>query len=418
MMDKKTKIVCTIGPASESKEVLTKLVNEGMNIARLNFSHGSYEEHGNRIKLIREVSKETGKPIGILLDTKGPEIRLGDFENGGCEFKEGDIVRIVKEEVLGNHERFTIRCPEVFNDVKAGDYILMDDGKMKVTPRCGVHHSRKIRMVQTPGAGNGFQLLRERTSGPLVVHGRRSPAKRKKFVAMKAYCRDLGRMDYKTCWDLQQELFDAGVARKRTGPIPVPGADGADDAGTVLLVEHPPVYTLGKSGHAENLLVNQEALEAMGAQFFHIVRGGDITFHGPGQLVCYPILDLERIGIGLREYIEALEEAVIRTVAEYGIAAGRIAGASGVWIDPGKARPRKICAIGVRSSRYVTMHGFALNVTTDLEWFSRINPCGFTDRGVTSIAAETGSQPSMQEVKQLVIRELATALQCEITSGS
>ena len=213
---------------------------------------------------------------------------------------------------------------------------------------------------------------------------------------MKAYCRDLGRMDYKTCWDLQQELFDAGVARKRTGPIPVPGADGADDAGTVLLVEHPPVYTLGKSGHAENLLVNQEALEAMG----------------------YPILDLERIGIGLREYIEALEEAVIRTVAEYGIAAGRIAGASGVWIDPGKARPRKICAIGVRSSRYVTMHGFALNVTTDLEWFSRINPCGFTDRGVTSIAAETGSQPSIQEVKQLVIRELATALQCEITSGS
>lgn len=133
MMDKKTKIVCTIGPASESKEVLTKLVNEGMNIARLNFSHGSYEEHGNRIKLIREVSKETGKPIGILLDTKGPEIRLGDFENGGCEFKEGDIVKIVKEEVLGNHERFTIRCPEVFNDVKAGDYILMDDGKMKVT---------------------------------------------------------------------------------------------------------------------------------------------------------------------------------------------------------------------------------------------------------------------------------------------
>ena len=116
-------------------------------------------------------------------------------------------------------------------------------------------------------------------------------------------------MDYKTCWDLQQELFDAGVARKRTGPIPVPGADGADDAGTVLLVEHPPVYTLGKSGHAENLLVNQEALEAMGAQFFHIDRGGDITFHGPGQLVCYPILDLERIGIGLREYIDTLEEA-------------------------------------------------------------------------------------------------------------
>ena len=286
-------------------------------------------------------------------------------------------------------------------------------------------------------------------------------------------------MDYKTCWELQQGLFDALVARKAackgaTKQVAAPLAanagtaeaskasarepaqrsaeampskagtqsgkglesptgsvsaaegvepsgatgEGSASAGTILLVEHPPVYTLGKSGHAENLLIGREALEAMGARFFHIDRGGDITFHGPGQLVCYPILDLERIGIGLREYIEALEEAVIRTVAEYGIAAGRIAGASGAWIDPGKARPRKICAIGVRSSRYVTMHGFALNVTTDLEWFSRINPCGFTDRGVTSIAAETGSQPSMQEVKQLVIRELATALQCEITSGS
>lgn len=232
---------------------------------------------------------------------------------------------------------------------------------------------------------------------------------------MKASCQDLGRMDYKACWDLQQELFDARVARKRTGSIPVPGTDGdPDDAGTVLLVEHPPVYTLGKSGHAENLLVNQEALEAMGAQFFHIDRGGDITFHGPGQLVCYPILDLERLGIGLREYIEALEEAVIRTVAEYGIAAGRIAGASGVWIDPGKARPRKICAIGVRSSRYVTMHGFALNVTTDLQWFSRINPCGFTDRGVASIASETGREVPMNEVKTRVLTHLSEILNVEI----
>ena len=126
-MSKKTKIICTIGPASESKEVLTKLVEAGMNIARLNFSHGDYEEHAERVKRIREVSKETGKPIGILLDTKGPEIRLGDFENGGCEFAEGDEIDLVKEEVLGNHERFTLRCPEVFNDVQAGDYILMDE---------------------------------------------------------------------------------------------------------------------------------------------------------------------------------------------------------------------------------------------------------------------------------------------------
>lgn len=131
-MEKKTKIVCTIGPVSENKETLTKLVKEGMNIARLNFSHGSYEEHGERINLIREVSQETKKPIGILLDTKGPEIRLGDFENGGVDFAEGDEVTIVKEEVLGNHDWFTLRCPEVFNDVKKGDYILMDDGKMRV----------------------------------------------------------------------------------------------------------------------------------------------------------------------------------------------------------------------------------------------------------------------------------------------
>jgi len=216
---------------------------------------------------------------------------------------------------------------------------------------------------------------------------------------------------------LQQSLFDASVARKSAGSSPVPGiGNNPDDAGTILLVEHPPVYTLGKSGHAENLLVAREALEAMGARFFHIDRGGDITFHGPGQLVCYPILDLERIGIGLREYIDTLEEAVIRTVAEYGIAAGRIAGASGVWIDPEGRRPRKICAIGVRSSRFITMHGFALNVSTDLEWFTRINPCGFTDRGVTSIASETGLRPSMQEVKRTVVRKLAAALRCEIAA--
>lgn len=270
---------------------------------------------------------------------------------------------------------------------------------------------------------------------------------------MKAFCRDLGLVDYKTCWDLQQQLFDALLARKsaaRTGSIPVPGmkmtgdagsgsvpgTENAGDAGsscvpgtkdaagedpsnvgTVLLVEHPPVYTLGKSGHAENLLIARESLEAMGAQFFHIDRGGDITFHGPGQLVCYPILDLERVGIGLREYIAALEEAVIRTVGHYGITAGRIAGASGVWIDPEGARPRKICAIGVRSSRYVTMHGLALNVTTDLEWFTRINPCGFTDRGVASIASETGMLPPMQEVKRTIVGELAAALRCEIVTA-
>ena len=156
---------------------------------------------------------------------------------------------------------------------------------------------------------------------------------------MNVYCRDLGQMDYKACWDLQQTLFDALTAGKtnRTA-TPESATPSSEEAGTILLVEHPPVYTLGKSGHAENLLVGREALEAMGAQFFHIDRGGDITFHGPGQLVCYPILDLERLGIGLRAYIDALEESVIRTVAEYGIRAGRIAGASGVWVGAGIAQ--------------------------------------------------------------------------------
>lgn len=190
--------------------------------------------------------------------------------------------------------------------------------------------------------------------------------------------------------------------------------DNSDDAGIVLLTEHLPVYTLGKSGRSENLLVDRSTLEAMGARFFHIDRGGDITFHGPGQLVCYPILDLERLGIGLRTYIGALEEAVIRTVSEYGIRAGRIAGASGVWIDPEGARARKICAIGVRSSRFVTMHGFALNVTTDLRWFARINPCGFTDRGVTSMAAEMGHDVAMDDVKARVMKNLSEILNVKI----
>lgn len=258
---------------------------------------------------------------------------------------------------------------------------------------------------------------------------------------MKARCRDLGEMDYAACWELQRSLFEELGARKSGRRES--GGDVADDSedseaiGTVLLVEHPPVYTLGKSGHAENLLVDRAALERLGAEFFHIDRGGDITFHGPGQLVCYPILDLERLGIGLREYIERLEEAVIRTVARYGIAAGRIPGASGVWIEgpetdgsaaehtpakenggfvtpERKGMPRKICAVGVRSSRFVTMHGFALNVNTDLEWFSRINPCGFRDRGVTSIARETGREVAMDEVKRLVLRELERQLNIEV----
>ncbi len=266
---------------------------------------------------------------------------------------------------------------------------------------------------------------------------------------MKIAYRDAGTMPYADCWQLQRELFDELLARKRrrgaagggagkeSGPgssgfagcsggventpgpgnTPDPGCPPSpsdDRVGTLLVVEHPPVYTLGKSGRVENLLVPEAELERLGAPLFRIDRGGDITFHGPGQLVGYPILDLERIGLGLRDYIDALEETVIRTVARYGIRAGRIAGASGVWLGEKSAFPRKICAIGVRASRYVTMHGFALNVATDLDWFRRIHPCGFADRGVTSIARETGSIPPMEEVKELIRTYLSEILNVEI----
>lgn len=239
--------------------------------------------------------------------------------------------------------------------------------------------------------------------------------------------RDLGTMDYARCWELQRSLFEELLAeknRRRSGVAgrgnECPDADAQNKAGTILLVEHPPVYTLGKSGHAANLLVDDTALKRLGAEFFRIDRGGDITFHGPGQTVCYPILDLEKLGIGLREYIDSLEEAVIRTVAGYGIAAGRIAGASGVWIGPGTmpatrgGAPRKICAIGVRSSRFVTMHGFALNVSTDLEWFSHINPCGFVDRGATSIERETGRKIAIGEVNDALVENLGKILNVKI----
>lgn len=224
---------------------------------------------------------------------------------------------------------------------------------------------------------------------------------------MKVAYRDLGTMEYEACWRLQQELFDAALARK-AAHLP------ATTAGELLLVEHPPVYTLGKSGKSENLLVTEQYLASLGATFFHIDRGGDITFHGPGQLVGYPILDLEAIGIGLRDYIDTLEEAAIRTVRHYGIEAHRSQGASGVWLDAGTTRMRKICAIGVRSSRFVTMHGFGLNVNTDLSWFEKINPCGFVNRGVTSIQKEIGRPIPMEEVKDLMTNHLSELLNVKI----
>lgn len=206
---------------------------------------------------------------------------------------------------------------------------------------------------------------------------------------------DLGTGEYKSVWDYQEHLFSALISQA--------GHENAD-AGTLLFVEHPHVYTLGKSGNTSNLLVNEDFLRSKGAQFFHINRGGDITYHGPGQLVAYPILNLGVFGIGVREYVFRLEETIIRTLACYGIGASRLEGASGVWIEPdipGKAR--KICAIGVRASKNITMHGFAFNVNTDLNFYNYINPCGFTDKGVTSMQNELGSYVDFEDVKRNVL---------------
>ena len=216
--------------------------------------------------------------------------------------------------------------------------------------------------------------------------------------------KDLGRVGYSECWDLQRSLFDRLLAVKAGDAEAC--AQVEREAGWLLLVEHNPVYTLGKSGKDENMLVPETYLRSIGAEFFHIDRGGDVTYHGPGQIVGYPILDLEQVGIGLREYINSLEEAIIGVCAEWGIEAGRVAGASGVWIEGDSPRARKICAIGVRSSRYVTMHGFAMNVATDLRYFSHINPCGFVDKGVTSISKELGREVSFEEASKVLCEKL------------
>lgn len=215
----------------------------------------------------------------------------------------------------------------------------------------------------------------------------------------------LGRTEYSEAWEIQKRLFEALLRQKR---------EGAPEEQYLLFVEHPHVYTLGKSGHESNLLVNEQFLKQIGATYFHTDRGGDVTYHGLGQLVGYPILDLEHIGVSLRDYIWSIEESIIRTVAEYGIMADRLEGATGVWLDPHSPRARKICAIGVKASHFVTMHGFALNVTTDLSYFSHINPCGFTDKGVTSIEKETGLRPTLEEVEERFAAHFSKILKIEL----
>ncbi len=197
----------------------------------------------------------------------------------------------------------------------------------------------------------------------------------------------LGRVEYRAAWALQRRVQGRLVRAKRAGL-------GEAPPHVVLLAEHPPVYTLGANGDARNLLLDEAGLEAAGAALVRTDRGGDVTFHGPGQLVAYPILDLDRLGRpDLHRYLRDLEEALVRTCADYGLAAGRVPGRTGVWIGPdARGDERKVCALGVRCSRWVTMHGLALNLNTDLSWFGHIVPCGIADRGVTSLAHELGAR--------------------------
>jgi len=226
------------------------------------------------------------------------------------------------------------------------------------------------------------------------------------MVKMEVKYLELGVSEYKHTWEKQEELLNQIVTLKKANSNAC-GGSMVVTPNYLILVEHPHVYTLGKSGNANNLLLNYIQLQAKDAAFFKTNRGGDITYHGPGQIVGYPILDLENFGIGLRQYIYNIEEAIIRVVSEYGIKAARDPHATGVWLDVGKPTTRKICAIGVRSSRFVTMHGFALNINTDLEYFQYINPCGFSDKGVTSLEKELGSRQDFGRAKELVLEKFA-----------
>lgn len=209
-------------------------------------------------------------------------------------------------------------------------------------------------------------------------------------------------MDYKQAWDHQESLLQQAIEAKRNG-------ENGVTKHHLLFVEHPPVYTLGKSGKTEHVLISEAERLEKGISFYNTNRGGDITFHGPEQLVGYPILDLEKFYTDIGRYLRALEEVIIRTLADYGIAAGRSAGETGVWLDADReGSERKICAMGVRCSRWVTMHGFALNVNTELDYFNHIIPCGIQNKSVTSMQQELGRPVAMEGVKEIVKKHFAT----------
>lgn len=235
----------------------------------------------------------------------------------------------------------------------------------------------------------------------------------------KIYFAEKSVIGYEQAWQEQEILMKEGLDIKAAW-YNTPDTERPADIGIknyLLFCTHPHVYTLGKSGHIENLLVNDSRLEQLGATFYKTNRGGDITYHGPGQIVGYPILDLEQFYTDLGKYMRNLEEVIIRTIAYYGIVADRLPGATGVWIEPDNpAKARKICAMGVRSSRWITMHGFALNVNTDLRFFDYIVPCGISDKQVTSMQKELGGSVDEADVKRRLLESFASVFECEIVN--
>jgi lipoyl(octanoyl) transferase len=250
-----------------------------------------------------------------------------------------------------------------------------------------------------------------------------SPTSTKPTTIPTVLFQDLGKLAYKPAWDLQEGLFksavDLKIARRRAGisersldperpDLPLP-------TNHLLFVEHPHVLTLGKSGNPNHLVVSQQRLQALGVEYYPINRGGDITYHGPGQLVGYPLLDLDQFFTDIGRYLRLLEEAVILTCADWGVKAGRIDGLTGVWVDPEAGlAARKICAMGVKCSRWVTMHGFAFNLKTDLDFFRLIVPCGITGRGVTTLERESNRPVVIEEVKAAFSRHFMNLFACRL----
>lgn len=233
-------------------------------------------------------------------------------------------------------------------------------------------------------------------------------------INKKVFFENLGLISYKEAWDYQTKLFEEIIAVKLANRgVPVEAQTPTPNY--LLFCQHPHVYTLGKSGDAGHLLLQEEQLKKKGIEFYHINRGGDITYHGPGQLVVYPVIDMENFFTDIHKYLRLLEEGVIQAIAEYGIAGGRIEGLTGVWINADvPEKGRKICAMGVKTSRWVAMHGLALNVNADLTYFNNIVPCGIPDKAVTSIEAETGKKVSMEEVEAILREKLAALFEMTI----